>query len=292
MMTDNQITIYEVGPRDGLQYESLTLAPEVITKFIAQLVESGLKWIEAGSFVSQKAVPQMQNSAEVLQNIQQYQNIHFPVLVPNQKGLDAALAAGAKELAVFTAASEAFLKANIRCGIEESFERFQPIFEVAAQQPLFVRGYISCTMGCPYQGEVSLTEVARVAKTLHKAGCSQICLADTIGVGVPEAVPELIDAVLDEGIPVESIALHFHDTEKRLAIPKIIKGIEKGVRVIDSAVGNLGGCPYAPGASGNVATESVIEALHAEGLETGIDLEALLVARDYIFNQLGRKPGT
>lgn len=291
-MSKELITIYEVGPRDGLQYEQQILSPKTIIEFINRLSKTGLTWIEAGSFVSEKAVPQMKHTAEVFQAIEKQHGVHYPVLVPNQKGMDAALATDVEAIAVFTAASESFLKANINCGIEESFMRFESVFKMAKDKAIRVRGYISCSMGCPYQGKISLDKVAYVAKKLHQAGCEQICLADTIGVGLPEAVPELIAAVVEQGISVQQLALHFHDTPKRNAIAKILKGIEYGVRIIDSAVGNLGGCPYAPGASGNVATEQVLTVLEAEGLYTGIDQAALIMARDYIFSVLGRKPGT
>lgn len=277
------VLVYEVGPRDGLQYEKKILSVPQIVEFIQRLADTGLKAIESGSFVSPKAIPQMANTRAVLEQLPRKMGIRYPVLVPNNKGLEAALAVGVQDVAVFTAVSDSFTKANIGCTVEESLGRFEPIYR---QPGIRVRAYISCSMGCPYEGKVAVSKVAELAERLYRMGSDVICLADTIGAGKPEEVPVLVKAVASAGVPIEKIALHFHDTLERLAIQKIEKGLSVGIRMIDSAIGNLGGCPYAPGASGNVATEEVVEKLHALGFKTGVDLKKLVAVRDWIVAQL------
>ncbi|MBI4356743.1 MAG: hydroxymethylglutaryl-CoA lyase [Gammaproteobacteria bacterium] len=285
-MNPPRVTIYEVGPRDGLQSEKKILPPSVIVEFIERLEETGLSSIEVGSFVSPEAIPQLANTKSVFLQLKRKPSIRYTVLVPNQKGWHDALAVGAKDVAVFTAASNSFLKANIGCTLETSLVRFSPLYESAPSHGVHIRAYISCAFGCPYEGFIPVEKVAKLAKRLYDMGSETISLADTTGIGQPGAVPELIKATVELGVPLSALALHFHDTLERLAIQKIEVGLATGIRIIDSAVGNLGGCPYAPGASGNVATEDVVLRLQALGFETGIDLKKLLAVRDWIKKQL------
>lgn len=286
-----KITIYEVGPRDGLQSEKQILPPEKIAAFIDLLSIAGLSAIEMGAFVSPHKVPQMANTKMVAELIHPKANTRYITLVPNQKGMEEAVKLGIKEVAVFTGASDAFLQNNIHCTIEESFERFKPVLELAKRHHIHIQGYISCAFGCPFTGVVSKQKVAEIAHRLYGLGCREIRLSDTIAGAKPDEVPYLIEKVA-QGVPLKHLAVHFHDSEKRLAIPNVLAAVTSGIPTVDSAVGNLGGCPYAPGASGNVATELVVETLHHAGLETGVNLASLLRARNYIFKLLGREPGT
>jgi len=279
-----------VGPRDGLQNEANTLPPEAKVALIEALAGAGLKTIEAGSFVSAKWVPQMADTADVLAPLDLQSDISYPVLVPNLQGLDRALKAGVREVAVFGSASESFSQRNINCSIEESFDRFAPVIEKARGHGLKVRGYVSCVLGCPYEGDVAPQAVARVASRLFALGCYEISLGDTIGVGTPIKAQKLIERVGAE-IPVEHLALHFHDTYGQ-ALANILACLELGVSVIDSAVAGLGGCPYAVGASGNVATEDVAYMLRGMDVETGVDLDALAEAGRTISRLLGREPAS
>lgn len=285
-----EVRIVEVGPRDGLQNEAEIVPATVKGELIDRLAAAGARTIEAGSFVSPKWVPQMADTAEVLSLIQRRPGVGYPVLVPNMKGLEAAIASGVEEVAVFAAASEAFSQRNINCSIAESLERFQPVMEEAARQGLKVRGYVSCVLGCPYQGEVPLADVARVSRRLLEMGCYEISLGDTIGVGTPLKAVRMVEAVMED-VPTEKIALHFHDTYGQ-ALANIYACLGLGVSVLDSAVGGLGGCPYAKGATGNVATEDLVYMLDGMGIETGIDLAALTDTARFIAAAIGKAPAS
>ena len=280
--------IVEVGPRDGLQNEAAAVPAATRIAFIEKLIAAGLTSIEAGSFVSPKWVPQMAGTAEVLQAFAGRAGISLPVLVPNEKGLDAALAAGAREIAIFGAASETFSQKNINCSIEESLQRFRPVAERALAAGVKVRGYVSCVLGCPYEGRVQPGKVAEVAARLFELGCYEISLGDTIGVGTPRAAREMLKAA-GQRVPLPRLAVHFHDTYGQ-AIANIYACVEEGVRAADSSAGGLGGCPYAKGASGNVATEDVVYLLDGLGFETGVDRDAVIEAGRYIYAALGKSP--
>ncbi|MGX1099158.1 hydroxymethylglutaryl-CoA lyase [Amorphus sp. MBR-141] len=290
MAFPSEVRIVEVGPRDGLQNEAEIVPATVKAELIDRLAAAGARTIEAGSFVSPKWVPQMADTAEVLSLIQRRPGVGYPVLVPNMKGLEAAIASGVEEVAVFAAASEAFSQRNINCSIAESLERFQPVMEEAARQGLKVRGYVSCVLGCPYQGEVPLADVARVSHRLLEMGCYEISLGDTIGVGTPLKAVRMVEAVMED-VPTEKIALHFHDTYGQ-ALANIYACLGLGVSVLDSAVGGLGGCPYAKGATGNVATEDLVYMLDGMGIETGIDLAALTDTARFIAAAIGKAPAS
>ena len=283
-----QVKLVEVGPRDGLQNEATLVPVEVKVALIEQLVAAGLGAVEAGAFVSPKWVPQMADTAEVLARLQRRPGVAYPVLVPNMKGMEAALAAGVEEIAVFGAASESFTRRNINCSIAESLERFRPVGEAARQAGVRVRGYVSCVLGCPYEGEVDAGRVAEVAARLLELGCYEISLGDTIGVGTPGRARAMLRRVA-EGVPLAQLALHFHDTYGQ-ALANILACLEEGVATIDSAVAGLGGCPYAKGASGNVASEDVLYMLQGLGIETGVDLDRLMAAGRFICGHLGRPP--
>ena len=280
--------IVEVGPRDGLQNEAAAVPAATRIAFIEKLIAAGLTSIEAGSFVSPKWVPQMAGTAEVLQAFAGRAGISLPVLVPNEKGLDAALAAGAREIAIFGAASETFSQKNINCSIEELLQRFGPVAERALAAGVKVRGYVSCVLGCPYEGRVQPGKVAEVAARLFELGCYEISLGDTIGVGTPRAAREMLKAAAQR-VPLSQLAVHFHDTYGQ-AIANIYACVEEGVRSADSSAGGLGGCPYAKGASGNVATEDVVYLLDGLGFETGVDRDAVIEAGRYIYAALGKSP--
>ena len=269
----DHVTLFEVGPRDGLQNEKQPIPAAQKIKLVDLLTECGFEKIEVTSFVSPKWVPQLADAAEVMAGIGRKPGVTYAVLAPNQRGYEAARDAKADEVAIFAAASETFSQKNINCSIAESIERFQPILENARADNVPVRGYISCVTDCPYEGDVAPEAVARVAKILFAAGCREISLGDTIGKGTPEKVCAMLDAVL-EVVPAQKLAGHFHDTSG-LALQNIEVSLEKGVRVFDAAAGGLGGCPYAPGAAGNVATGAVVNRLHQLGYETGIDTRKL-----------------
>ena len=282
------VRIVEVGPRDGLQNEKTPVSVADRIAFIEALIGAGLNPIEVGAFVSPKAIPQMVGSAEVLRAVSGHTDTEFHVLVPNEKGYEASQAAGAKVIAVFASASEGFSHANINCTVAESIERFKPVLARAKADRIKVRGYISCVLGCPFDGEVRPQAVVDVAKTLFDLGCYEISLGDTIGVGTAAKARQLLRAVAGE-VPMAKLAMHFHDTYGQ-ALANLYAGIEEGCRVIDSAAGGLGGCPYAPGATGNVATEDVVYMLEGMGIKTGIDMTKLLAATNAISKLIGRPP--
>lgn len=282
----SHVKIVEVGPRDGLQNEATPLSIETRVAFVERLLGAGLETVEVGSFVSPKWVPQMAGTAQVLANVIARHRGNFPVLVPNEKGLDAALEAGAKEIAIFAAASESFSQKNINCSIAQSIDRYRPVADRARDAGIRIRGYVSCVLGCPYEGAVATGKVVSVSEQLSSLGCYEISLGDTIGTGTPGKVSELIKAV-SNAIPVEQAAVHFHDTYGQ-ALTNIYSALEQGVLVVDAAAGGLGGCPYARGASGNVATETVVYMLDGMGVDTGVNLMGLLEAVDFIGEALGR----
>jgi isopropylmalate/homocitrate/citramalate synthase len=282
--------IVEVGPRDGLQNEAKRVPTEVKIELINRLAEAGPAAVEATAFVSPKWVPQMADNAQVFAGIRRRPGVGYPVLVPNMKGFEAARAAGAEEIAVFGAASETFSRRNINCSIAESLERFAPVVKIARASGMRVRGYISCAAGCPYEGEVKPLAVAVLAEKLHKMGCYEISLGDTIGVGTPGRIRAMIEAVAKR-VPIGSLAGHYHDTYGQ-ALANIYASLEAGVRTFDSSVAGLGGCPYAKGASGNVATEDVVYMLDGLEIETGVDLMKILRAGQFICRELGREPGS
>ncbi len=282
------VRIVEVGPRDGLQNENRIVAVEDKVALIEGLADAGLKTVESGSFVSAKWVPQMADTGLVLSRIRRLPAVSYPVLVPNLKGFEAATASGADEIAVFAAASETFSKRNINSSISESLVRLREVVGAANARGMKVRGYISCVLGCPYEGEIPPAAVARVSKALYEMGCYEISLGDTIGVGTPLKTQALLQTVT-EHIPVERIAVHFHDTWGQ-ALANILASLELGIAVVDSAVSGLGGCPYAVGATGNVATEDVVYMLDGMGIETGVSLQKVAEAGRTICKRLGRNP--
>ncbi len=286
-MIAGRVRIVEVGPRDGLQNEQAIVPTAAKIELIDRLSRTGLQTIEATSFVSPKWVPQLADAAEVYAGIARRPGVAYPVLVPNEQGYDRARAAGADEVAVFTAASEAFNRKNINAGIDESIERFRPVLERARADGVRVRGYVSTVLGCPYQGEVPVADVVRVAEKLHALGCYEISLGDTIGVGTPGKARAMLRAVA-QVVPMDALAVHFHDTYGQ-ALANILACLEEGVAVVDSAVSGTGGCPYAKGASGNVASEDVVYMLHGLGVDTGIDLDALVDTGRWLAAQLGRE---
>jgi hydroxymethylglutaryl-CoA lyase len=290
MALPSQVKIVEVGPRDGLQNEKQPVATDVKVELIRRLGEAGLRAIEATAFVSPKWVPQMADNAEVMARIERRPGVAYPVLVPNEKGLAAALAAGAQEVAVFGAASEVFSQKNINCGVAESLQRFAPVVAAAKAAGVAVRGYVSCVLGCPYQGEVAPLAVAEVAWALFDMGCYEISLGDTIGSGTPEKTKAMIEAVARR-VPLKKIAGHYHDTFG-MAIANIYASLELGVATFDSSIAGLGGCPYAAGASGNVATEDVAWLMRGLGIETGVDLDRLVDTGAWIAARLGREPSS
>lgn len=282
------IKVVEVGPRDGLQNESKRVSAETRIALVDALTAAGLPVIEVGAFVSPKWVPQMADSDIVLRGIGRRPGGQYPVLVPNLKGYEAAIAAGAREVSIFAAASEAFSQANINCSIAESLERFRPVAAAAQAAGIGLRGYISCVLGCPYQGTVPVADVLRVARELAAMGCSEISLGDTIGVGTAGKARDMTQAVIGE-IGLEKVAVHFHDTYGQ-ALANVLACLELGVRVVDASIAGLGGCPYAKGASGNLATEDLVYLLNGLGLRTGIDLDRLVRAGEAICHNLGKTP--
>jgi hydroxymethylglutaryl-CoA lyase len=286
-MSDS-VRIVEVGPRDGLQNEKTPISVADRIAFIEALVRAGLHPVEVGAFVSPKAIPQMVNSDQVLRGVSHHENCELPVLVPNDKGYEASQAAGAKLIAVIAAASESFSRANINCTIAESIERFKPVVIRAKADGIRVRGYISCVLGCPYDGEVQPQAVVDVAQQLWDLGCYEVSLGDTIGVGTPLKARRLLRAVAGV-VPMAHLGMHFHDTYGQ-ALANLYAGMEEGARVIDSAAGGLGGCPYAPGATGNVATEDVVYMLEGLGIATGVDMPKLVAATNEVSKLIGRPP--
>ena len=284
------VRVVEVGPRDGLQNEAATVEVAARVALIEQLAAAGLQTIECGAFVSPRRVPQMAGSAQVFGALGKRPGCRYTALVPNLRGLEEALAAGADEVAVFGAASESFAQHNIRCSIAESIERFAPLCEQALAHGVRVRGYLSCAAGCPYEGEVAPAKVAALAAELAALGCYEIALGDTIGTGTPLAISRLIEQVCGK-VPPARLAVHFHDTYGQ-ALVNTWAALQMGVAVVDGSVAGLGGCPYAPGAGGNLATEDLVYLLHGLGIETGVDLEALVAAAWAIARRLRRTPAS
>ncbi len=285
-----RVKMVEVGPRDGLQNESTPVSLQDKIALINLLSAAGVPVIEAASFVSPKAVPQMSDAAAVMSGITRWPGTVYSALVPNRKGLESAMSAGVSEVAIFGSASETFSQRNINCSIRQSLERFAEVAELALARGLRLRGYVSCVAGCPYEGTVAPDSVAEIAGRLLELGCHEISLGDTIGVGTPGQICHLIDIVAEQ-VPLEMLAIHCHDTYGQ-ALANILAALEKGVGVIDSSVAGLGGCPYAPGASGNVASEDVLYMLNGLGIETGVDLDALVSAGQFICGRLGRQNGS
>lgn len=289
-MTKERVRIVEMGPRDGLQNETRNVPTAVKLELIERLADAGLSAIEATSFVSPKWVPQMADHAEVMRGLRRRAGVNYPVLTPNLKGFEAALAAGATEVAVFAAASEGFSRRNINCSIDESIDRFVPVMEAAAQAGVKVRGYVSCVVVCPYDGPIAPRKVADVAARLHGLNCYEVSLGDTIGAGTPASVLRMLEAVAAR-VPVGQLAGHYHDTYG-MAVANVHASYQFGVRVFDSSVAGLGGCPYARGATGNVATEDVVYLLHGLGADTGVDLDALVDCGAWISGVLERGNGS
>ncbi len=285
-----QVRIVEVGARDGLQNEKAIVPAAIKIELIDRLSATGLRTIEATSFVSPKWVPQLADAAEVYAGITRRPGVAYPVLVPNLQGYERALAAGAEEVAVFTAASEAFNRKNTNASIDESIERFRPVLERARADRVRVRGYVSTVLGCPYQGEVAVADVVRVARLLHELGCYEVSLGDTIGIGTPGKARAMLRAVATD-VPIDALAVHFHDTRGQ-ALANILACLEEGVAVVDSSVSGTGGCPYARGATGNVASEDVVYMLDGLGIRTGVDLGALIETGLWLSRQLGRETGS
>lgn len=291
MAFPQQVRIVEMAPRDGLQNEpGSVIATEIKVELINRLSATGLSHIEAASFVSPKWVPQMGDATEVMAGIERKPGVIYSALTPNLKGLEGAIASGVEEVAVFSAASEAFTQKNINCSIAESLERFVPLIERARAEGIRVRGYVSTVLGCPYQGDIDPAQVARVSRDLIDMGCYEISLGDTIGVGTPLKAKRMLEAVAKE-VPVSQLAAHFHDTYGQ-ALANLYAVLEEGIAVIDSSTAGLGGCPYARGASGNVATEDVLYLLQGLGIETGVDLQAVVDTGYWITAQLGRHNGS
>jgi len=286
----SHVRIVEVGPRDGLQNEKTFLPTALKIELIDRLSQTALATIEATSFVSPKWVPQLADAADVYTAISKTPGVRYPVLVPNLQGYERARAVGVSEIAVFTAASEAFNRKNINASIDESIERFTPVLERAKDDGVAVRGYVSTVLGCPYQGEVPLADVVRVAKRLHALGCYEVSLGDTIGIGTPAKARAMLAAVAEQ-VPMSALAVHFHDTRGQ-ALANILGCLELGVAVVDSSVSGVGGCPYARGASGNVASEDVVYMLHGMGISTGIDLQKLIETGRWLSTQLARDNGS
>jgi hydroxymethylglutaryl-CoA lyase len=284
------VRIVEVGPRDGLQNEPGEVSTAVKVELIERLADVGLPAVEATAFVSPKWIPQMADHTEVLERIRRKPGVSYPVLTPNLKGFEAARAAGATEVAIFGAASEAFSKKNINCSIAESLERFEPVVQAAQKENIRVRGYVSCVLGCPYEGEIKPQRVAEVAGALYEIGCYEVSLGDTIGTGTPGKTKAMIEASARR-VPIEKLAGHYHDTYGQ-ALANIYASLEMGVATFDASVAGLGGCPYAKGASGNVATEDVVYMLNGLGVRTGVDLDKVVDIGRWICGVLGREPSS
>jgi hydroxymethylglutaryl-CoA lyase len=283
------VRVVEVGPRDGLQNEKVQIPTEQKIQFINMLADAGLPIVEATSFVSPRAIPQLSDASAVMAAITRLPTTEYPVLVPNIKGMERALAAGVRSVAVFTAASEQFTRHNINATIAESLANFQPVLVLAQQEGIPVRGYISTVFGCPYQGKVDPQQVLSVAQALLEMGCHELSLGDTIGVATPNQVVDVLGLLFSANIPVERLAVHFHDT-RGTALANVLMALQMGVSVVDSSAGGLGGCPYAPGAAGNLATEDLLYMLHGMGIHTGVDLEKVIAATQFIAPYLGHLP--
>ena len=290
MSLPTHVKVVEVGPRDGLQNEQAVVPPGVKIEFIERLAAAGLPAVETTSFVSPRWIPQLADADEVFRGISRRADVAYPVLVPNLKGLERAAAAGVAEIAVFTAASETFNRKNINASVAESLARIRELAAPALERDMRIRGYVSCVLGCPYEGAVEESLVVEIAQALLELGCYEVSLGDTIGVGTPVAARRLLWAVAGE-CGMERLAVHFHDTRGQ-ALANIFACLEAGVTVVDASVAGVGGCPYAQGASGNVATEDLVYQLHGLGIETGIDLQALVAAGHFICRHLGREPGS
>jgi hydroxymethylglutaryl-CoA lyase len=286
----NAVRIVEVGPRDGLQNEKLPVPTTIKLELIARLADAGLRDIEATAFVAPKWVPQMADHADLMRRLPRRPGVNYPVLVPNLKGLEAALEAGAREVAVFAAASESFSQKNINCSIAESLLRFEPVMAAARAAGVKVRGYVSCVVACPYEGPVAPARVAEVAARLHALGCYEVSLGDTIGTGTPATLTAMLEAVAAR-VPLAQLAGHYHDTWG-MAVANVAASYAFGLRVFDASVSGLGGCPYAKGASGNVATEDIVYLLQGLGADTGVDLAKLVEVSAWISGVLGREPGS
>jgi len=289
MSRGERVTVVEVGPRDGLQNEKGFVPSEVKVAFVEALADAGLGVVETTAFVSPRAIPQLADSAEVFSRVRKRAGVRYPVLVPNEKGLARALAAGAREISLFTAATDTFNVRNTNATIDESFARFAPVLVRAKADGLRVRGYVSTVFGCPYEGRVDPAKAAAVAVRLHDAGCEEVSLGDTIGVAVPSQVADVVERVREAGVPIGQIALHMHDT-RGTALANVVEGLREGIRVFDSSAGGLGGCPYAPGAAGNLATEDLLYLLHGMGFETGVDLARVAAATRALAESTGRAP--
>jgi len=285
-----EVRMVEVGPRDGLQNEVKTVSTADKIALVDRLGAAGLTMIEAGAFVSPKWIPQMADSAQVLKGIKRRPGVRYPVLVPNMQGFEAAMSAGVEEIAIFAAASETFSRRNTNCSIEESFERFAPVMQAAKARRVSVRGYVSCVVDCPYEGPIAPAAVTDVAVRLIELGCFEVSLGETIGTATPNRVATMLDRVIS-AVPAGRLAVHFHDTYGQ-AIANLMPALERGVAVIDSSVAGLGGCPYAKGAAGNVASEDVLYFLNGLGIRTGVDLEALAAAGRFVSGLLGREPAS
>jgi hydroxymethylglutaryl-CoA lyase len=290
MSLPTRVRVFELSPRDGLQNEPDMVPTTTKIELINRLSATGLVNIESGSFVSSKWVPQMADSAEVIAGINQRHGVSYSVLIPNMRGLERAINAGVKEIAIFVAASETVSQRNINCSIDESIDRFRPVAEVANHEGIRMRGYISCTLGCPFEGAIEPSAVAAVSISLSGLGCYEVSLCDTIGVGTPLKAAAMVHAV-SAVIPVRQLAVHFHDTYGQ-ALANVLACLELGVSVIDSSVAGLGGCPYAPGATGNVATEDVLYMLDGMGIQTGVDLARITATGQFICEQLNRTPAS
>lgn len=286
-----KVTVVEVGPRDGLQNERGLVPTVEKIAFVESLADAGLPVIEVTAFVSPRAVPQLADAAEVLTSLKRREGVRYPVLVPNEKGLARAVAAGAREVAIFTAASESFNRKNINASIDESFLRFAPVMSGARREGIPVRGYVSCAFGCPYEGDVPPSRAAAVVLRLYALGCREVSIGDTIGMGVPAQVADVVGLTVLAGVPLAAVALHFHDT-RGTAIANVVEGLRTGVRIFDSSAGGLGGCPFAPGATGNLATEDLLWLLERSGWETGADLAVVAAATRRISTVLGREPSS
>ena len=284
-----RVTVYEVGPRDGLQNESETLTVAARAEFVDRLTDAGLPAIEVGSFVSAAAIPQLADTEEVYRRIHRASGVRYPALVPNLRGLERALESGVREIAVFTAASETFNRKNIRAGVDESIERFRPVVTRALEEKVRVRGYVSTAFGCPYEGEVAPEAVREVVHKLLDLPVDEISVGDTIGVATPSGVFDVIEALYDSGVTRGVLALHFHDT-RGTALANVYAGLQCGITTYDSSAGGLGGCPYAPGASGNLATEDLLYLLDGLGIQTGVTLSRVVEASRFLSGALGHRP--